>query len=101
MQAIIIYQDNKETKGGIYEIGLKFAMDFLKDNLMYYIPLKVSGDTYDDKKDHLGQLAHSWQNSHYDFIDWSYKELSIIQGFFEENAKRYGLTREFHENGII
>jgi len=101
MQAIIIYRDNEETKGGIYEIGMKSAMDFLKENLMYYIPLMVLGDTYEDKKDHLGQLAHSWQESHTNFIDWSYSELATINNFFETNGRRYGLIKEFRENGII
>lgn len=33
--------------------------------------------------------------------NWSYSELSEIQSFFEANGKRYGLIKEFTENGII
>lgn len=56
--------------------------------------------TYADIKAELRQRAIDWQNSSV-FHDYSYGELAIIQDYFERKGKRYGLLREFRENGII
>ena len=32
---------------------------------------------------------------------YSYGELSYFSGYFETKARRYGLVKEFKENGII
>lgn len=31
---------------------------------------------------------------------WSYGELAELQSYFEQQGRRYGLLREFRENGI-
>lgn len=50
------------------------------------------------------------QEARQEVIDWqaknanrniSYEELSIIQDYFIELGKRFNLTEEFKENGII
>ena len=33
--------------------------------------------------------------------DYSYGELACFSGYFEAKARRYGLVKEFKENGII
>ena len=56
--------------------------------------------TYDGKKAVLRQFAIDWQLA---FADFNYTQNELIrwQSFFEEYGKKYGLTREFTENGII
>ena len=46
------------------------------------------------------EKAIDWQN---DFANhnYSYGELAHFGNFFAKLAKRFGLTREFRENGII
>ena len=63
------------------------------------LDFKISGKTFGERKNNLIELAKDWQ---YNFcsLDWSYGELYIIQNWLYENARRYGLVREFHENGI-
>lgn len=55
---------------------------------------------YMTKKAELIEEAKNWQ---YDFADhnYSYGEILEMQNYFERNGKRYGLLREFRENGII
>lgn len=107
MKAIIIYFEKNfdccTVEGGIYEdISEKKAIEEIgKSNLYYYIPLVVSGKSYEDRKNDLRNKAIEYQSSFYDFCGFSYGELSIIQNFFETNAKKYGLLNEFRENCII
>ena len=63
------------------------------------LDLKIKGNNYAERKAYLEDLAKDWQ---YNFAgyDWSYSELVEIQGFFYENAKRYGLLKVFKENAI-
>jgi hypothetical protein len=63
------------------------------------LDFKIGGKTYQEKKANLEELAKDWQ---YNFcsLSWSYGELAEIQGYFYENAKRYGLVKVFRENAI-
>ena len=56
--------------------------------------------TWSDKKEILRDFAIEWQLSFEKFF-YSYAELIEYQVFFEEYGKKYGLLREFRENGII
>ena len=60
---------------------------------------KINGKTYAERKESLRQVALAYQVS--SSINLSYGELANINYFFEKNAKKYGLLREFKENGII
>ena len=60
---------------------------------------KIEGKTYMKKKENLRHIAIYF--SCLDTITLSYRELAEINSFFEKNAKRYGLLKEFRENGII
>lgn len=64
------------------------------------LEFKVKGKNYKEKKHNLENLAKDWQ---YNFsgLDWSYGELAIVYDYFLKKAKRYGLKKEFKENGII
>lgn len=69
-------------------------------NKMFF-PLKVSGKTYAERKEDLEKKAKEYQNAVSEFAGLSWGEFFILDGFFEKNAKRYGLLEEFRENGII
>lgn len=55
---------------------------------------------YREKKAKAREEAIRWQAEFQDH-DYSYSELVYWQAHFEKLGKRYGLTREFKENGII
>ena len=56
--------------------------------------------TYKALREILEGFAIDWQLS---FSDMTYHQSTLIdyQSFFEEYGKKYGLLREFRENGII
>lgn len=55
---------------------------------------------YNGKKEVARAIAIEWQNNFAD-RDYSYLELNGWQSFFEEIGARFGLLREYKENGII
>ena len=63
------------------------------------LDFKISGKNYREKQASLEDLAKDWQLHFCDF-GWSYGELMVIQTYFYENGKRYGLLKEFKENCI-
>ena len=108
MESIIVYKNaaTNETEFGIYtNISYQAAAaEVGKDNILFYIPLVVSGRNYQERRADLQEKAiqfcsqvygYSWQGTCF-----SYGELSTIQTFFEKNGRRYGLIKEFEENGI-
>ena len=114
MKAVIIYYKKfdtieesikhlGETDGGIYEgITYKQAVEEIGEhNIIAFIPLRVTGGSYEERKNDLRDKAISWSNNGGEHQAWSYGELAYIQEFFERNGKRYGLIPEFRENGII
>lgn len=66
---------------------------------LHIISFRVPGRTYAARKASLRQLAINYQNANTDGLSW--EECTKISDFFAKNAKRYGLTEEFRENGII
>lgn len=57
-------------------------------------------NTYQKAKARARDKAVEWQidfNNH----NYSYGELAYYGEYFEKLAKRYGLVKEFKENGII
>lgn len=57
-------------------------------------------NTYEHNKNRIRSKAINWQadfNNH----NYSYGELIDIQSYFKKMGKRYGLLKEFEENGII
>ena len=55
---------------------------------------------YKEKKEKARKEAIAWQNEFTEH-NYSYSELTYYQNYFENKGKRYGLIREFKENGII
>ena len=57
-------------------------------------------NTYQRAKESARNKAIEWQLD-FDNHNYSYSELAWYGNYFERLAKRYGLTKEFKENGII
>ena len=55
---------------------------------------------YQDKKEQVRDEAIDWQGGYQDH-NFSYSELANFGEYFERLGKRYGLLKEFKENGII
>lgn len=55
---------------------------------------------YQEGKEKARQTAINWQLD-FDLHDWSWEDLWKAGEYFRRAAKRYGLTREFVENGIL
>ena len=62
--------------------------------------MKNTKTTYETRKEMARQKAIDWQD---DFRNhnYSYEELSEFGYYFEKLGKRYGLLKEFRENGVI
>ena len=65
-----------------------------------YTKTKIKGKTYNERKEFIRNLAKEYQYDNTN-ISLSYYELYIITNYFYSKAKRYGLVKEFKENGII
>lgn len=61
--------------------------------------MKNTKPTYEIKKEMVRQEAIDWQN---DFCNHNYShgELAEFGYYFEKLGRRYGLLKEFRENGI-
>lgn len=56
--------------------------------------------TYSEKKEKLREEAITWQHE-FSKHDYSYGYIAEKQAYFEKEGKKYGLIKEFRENGII
>lgn len=55
---------------------------------------------YQKNKEEVRQFAIDWQadfNNH----NYSYSDLTVFQDMFSRLGRKYGLLREFRENGIL
>lgn len=62
------------------------------------IVFRVVGADYAERKESLRELAQAFQAADNGGLSWG--ELAMANGFFLKHGKRYGLLREFEENGI-
>lgn len=56
--------------------------------------------TYQEKKADVREKAINFQQVFFE-CDFSYSEIIEYQNYFLKQGKRYGLLKEFRENGII
>ena len=56
---------------------------------------------YQEQKEKAREKAIQFQNSFIYGISYSWDDIFRITAYLEKIAKRYGLTAEFKENGII
>lgn len=64
-----------------------------------FIEFRVSGKTYQDRKEDVRQKAIEFSNFNFPGLFWS--EMAWIESWFRTQAERYGLLEEFRENAII
>lgn len=55
--------------------------------------------TYAERKEAARQIAIDWQLNESDY-PYSYGGMAILTDYFYKLGKRFGLLREFRENGI-
>ena len=55
---------------------------------------------YAVQKNNAREIAIKWQND-FNNHNFSYSELVQFQDYFTKISKRYGLVKEFKENGLI
>ena len=107
MKIIVVFAPEYKAdfeEDGIYETEICSHVNVLfykkPEHFLAFIPMKISGKTYSERKADLQEKAIQWSYAG-GVANWSYSELSEIQSFFEVNGKRYGLLKEFRENAII
>lgn len=61
--------------------------------------MKNTKTTYEIKKEMARQEAIEWRNNLFNH-NYSYGELAESVYYFEKLGRRYGLLKEFRENGI-
>ena len=66
----------------------------------FFFTLEVSGKNYKERKSDLEEKAHEYQNATSEYTGLSYGEYAILDRFFEDNGRRYGILTEFRENCI-
>ena len=57
-------------------------------------------NAYEVRKENARQIAIDWQEVHSQ-ENQSWADVQEAQTYLERLAKKYGLTKEFKENGII
>lgn len=57
--------------------------------------------TYSELKERARQKAIEWQGTFSEGKTYYWSEMAYFSDYFSKLAKRYGLIREFRENGII
>jgi len=91
-----------QTYHKFFEMLMAFDPEMI-DNEHFRVSgfMRFKPTTYQGKKDRLRSFAIQWQErtGSGDF-DISYDDLIQWQGFFHYFGKKYGLLREFNENGI-
>jgi hypothetical protein len=97
----IIEKYGEKTQSNLYYTWNEWHTDTFSPatKIKNMILFKISGKTYAEKQENLRQLAIDFQLSNATGLSWG--EYAEIENFFEKNAKKYGLLKEFKENGII
>lgn len=94
----------KDDKGHVFGGLDNFMQDFDRDTLssvykdLFCFDFRPMGRTYASKKAYVREAAVRF--SCCEPPDMSYAELAYITDLFSKLGKRFGLLREFRENGI-
>ena len=107
MYNLFIFKDNSnpyivKTNKELFKMYCKYYCEPLeKDNFIVLGLREWNGNkqTYEGRKEVLRSEAVKWQEN-FSKNNYSYHQLSEWQNFFEEYGKKYGLLKEFKENGI-
>lgn len=94
------YINNNQEHSKLYNSWEQYHRDTWNPltERIHLIDFRISGTDYKSRKQALRDIAVEWSNC--DSSGLFMSELSAICDWFSANAKRYGLQREFQENGI-
>lgn len=99
------YQDDNKISEILFDSIADYNSFFWSPQCMPLetIELKATGKTYQQKKQSVRDVILDITAVEYEIngIGLSYGEMQTLQGWCEDMAKRYGLTKEFQENAII
>ena len=62
------------------------------------IPLETKGKTYKERRAYVKNQAVEYSNNIFPGLAWF--DIAEISAYFEKAGRRYGLLKEFRENGI-
>ena len=66
--------------------------------ILFATDFKVKGDTYDERKNFVRDMAINYSNNQACGLSWH--EVAMVSDMFYTLGKRYGLLKEFRENAI-
>ncbi|MBO7070529.1 MAG: hypothetical protein J6W09_04470 [Bacteroidales bacterium] len=93
------YLEKDGTKVGHLFDSMVGFMTETDANPIDIIDFKVSGRTYEEKKDSARQLAIDFQHAECGGMFMS--EYAEVTDFFRKIGKRFGLSSEFENEGVI
>lgn len=71
-------------------------------DILFITDFKIKGKNYKERKESARSLAIELQRTFIDYdIYTSYSEVMQLSNIFERIGKKYGLLKEYNENGII
>jgi len=88
-----------KTYAALFNMVRKYNLRQVWNNQFIVESTRKSKPTYDETKQILRDFAIMWQHR-FDKVSWSYEDIANYEGFFRTYGKKYGLLREFRENGI-
>ena len=98
-----VWQNEDGTyDGGVYQNWSAYFADTFSPQIEEVALISdkaVLTGSYQDKKNYIRSQAVEYSLSS-SLIPLSYMELMIIEDYFYKMGKRFGLLREFRENGI-
>jgi len=91
-----------QEKAKIYDLYEQFYKDTFSPETepLFTIDFVIHGKTYAERKGYLEQMAKDYQSAFTYGLSPSWLDLSLFNNYFETNGRRYGLLKEFQENGI-
>ena len=95
----------KDENGYMNNVLYENRKQFIKDtfcplcDIISVVELKVHGSNYKSRKESAREIAQEIQRNDIGGLTWG--ELQDIQWFLLNIGKRYGLLKEFYENGLL
>jgi hypothetical protein len=89
-----------KTNAEFFRIVCKYDITQRGEHHFYCENERHAATTRAEKKSVLRSLAIEWQ-ALFNEQAYSWEDVIEWQAFFEEYGKKYGLIKEFRENGII
>lgn len=104
MKMVLLYaayiKDGKQESRLFYSYESYHAETFNPETILQsLIDFSITGKSYAERKNCLIDKAVEFSTEHMPGL--SYGELADISAWFIKQARRFGMLREFAENGII